>query len=176
MTISILDEKTISVLEGACNLQMLEQMANEIVIRDEESARQGLAMALQSRKLKNQTIASKQEILRPNLDFQKAVNKMAGDLKTRYEAIEKRLESEVVEWIRKENENPFHQIDSLQVEDGTLAIKKVWSFEIVDEQAVPAEFRIIDETAIDIAVQKGMRKIPGVKIFEKEEITMRVKN
>ena len=44
--------------------------------------------------------------------------------------------------------------------------KKVWTFEIVDENQIPREYLIPAEKLIRARVQQGMRNIPGVRIFQ----------
>ena len=56
---------------------------------------------------------------------------------------------------------------------GSVSAKKVWDFEIVDEKAIPAEFLTVNERAIRAAVRAGTRNIPGVKIYQKEELSVR---
>ena len=62
------------------------------------------------------------------------------------------------------------------VEDGKLSKVKKWTWELEDEVAVPREYLALDAKKIDDAVKQGVRNIPGIKIFEKEEISMRIKN
>jgi hypothetical protein len=46
-----------------------------------------------------------------------------------------------------------------------------WTFEVVDRNQVPNGYWIIDEAAIKAEIAKGVREIPGVRIYE-EAITM----
>jgi hypothetical protein len=56
---------------------------------------------------------------------------------------------------------------------GTASTKKVWKFEITDAQSVPREYLAVDEKAIREAVKAGVRSIPGVNIFETNDIAIR---
>jgi hypothetical protein len=56
---------------------------------------------------------------------------------------------------------------------GSTTIRRVWDFEIVDEMAVPREYLAVDERKIGAVVKAGIRNIPGVYIFEKEELAVR---
>lgn len=56
---------------------------------------------------------------------------------------------------------------------GTATVKKVWDFEVLDERQVPREFLIVNEKAIRAAVKAGVRNIPGVQIFETEQLAVR---
>ena len=60
-----------------------------------------------------------------------------------------------------------------RTESGSASQRKVWTFEIINEKAVPAEYRIIDEQLIKDAVRMGTRDIPGVRIFEETKVVFR---
>ncbi|WP_420147058.1 hypothetical protein [Spirosoma sp.] len=45
-----------------------------------------------------------------------------------------------------------------------------WSFEVVDSLGVPLEFLMINESAVKEAIRSGVRKIPGLRIYQ-EPIT-----
>ena len=51
--------------------------------------------------------------------------------------------------------------------------KMVWKFEILDPTAIPMAYCSIDEKKIRAAVAEGAREIPGVKIYEDVQISMR---
>jgi hypothetical protein len=58
---------------------------------------------------------------------------------------------------------------------GSVSTKMVWDFEIVDEVKVPRNFMIVNEKAIRAAVKAGVRNIPGVKVYQKEELAVRAR-
>lgn len=53
---------------------------------------------------------------------------------------------------------------------GSAQIRKVWAFRIVDRALIPRQFLQVDEPAIRRAVVDGARSIPGVEIYETEQI------
>lgn len=53
---------------------------------------------------------------------------------------------------------------------GTVSTTKVWDFEIVDESQIPREFLMVDTTKIRKVVQAGLRNIPGVRIYERDQL------
>lgn len=55
---------------------------------------------------------------------------------------------------------------------GNVATRKVWKFEITDAGKVPAEYLVVDETKIRRDVNAGVREIPGVRIFQDEQIAV----
>ena len=56
---------------------------------------------------------------------------------------------------------------------GEVLTRKVWRWEILNGLEVPRVFLAIDRVAITEAVRKGAREIPGVRIFEVEELSIR---
>lgn len=58
-------------------------------------------------------------------------------------------------------------------ESGQSYITKTWDFEVTDAALVPREFCQPNEVAIRMAVRGGNREIAGVRIFEKENISIR---
>lgn len=158
------------------DIDMLENSAAAIGVRSEDDARGALSMALQARKLEKALDDSRAQIVKPHFDYQKAINKLVKDFKDKLTAIEQSLHKKIDKWIETERENPFTAIDKLEVEDGSLTTKKSYDFVVEDERLVPLEYMVIDAGAIEKAIKFGTRKIPGVKIIEKTETTLRVKN
>jgi len=58
---------------------------------------------------------------------------------------------------------------------GATQVRTVWDFEIEDETKIPREFLQPNITAIRAAVKAGVRNIPGVRIFQKEELAVRAR-
>lgn len=50
---------------------------------------------------------------------------------------------------------------------------KFWNFEIIDAELVPRNYLVIDSSLIRGAIRDGVRKIPGVRIFEDRRISIR---
>lgn len=55
----------------------------------------------------------------------------------------------------------------------TKGITTTWKHEITDEALIPKEYMLIDEVAIRKAVKAGERNIPGVRIYEHKNLTVR---
>jgi predicted urease superfamily metal-dependent hydrolase len=140
-------------------------------VKDEESARQALSCSLQARKFKNRV-----EIVRPHLDFQKAVMKICKDLFLNLEEIEKDFATKVTKWMHEQRDNPFTRIDEIEVEDGCLSTKTAYVYLVKDESAVPREFLAVDEAKVKAAIAQGVRNIPGLEIQTTQVAQLRVKN
>lgn len=165
------------ILSKQINFPAIEEKVASHIVFDENSAKEGLSMALQMRKLKNQVEASRDEIIRPILDYQKDINKIVKDLRSKIESIEQRLQEKISAWMEQEKkDNIFHSVDQIEVEDGTISCRKVWDFEIENILLIQRSYLVPDEKLIKDLIKKGVRTIPGIKIFEKEEFQMRVKN
>lgn len=59
------------------------------------------------------------------------------------------------------------------MEGGSASMKKVWKYEIVDPTLIPGAFWIIDEKAIQKAINLGARDIPGTRIYEDIQVAVR---
>jgi hypothetical protein len=55
----------------------------------------------------------------------------------------------------------------------SATVKKVWKAEVIDEAQVPREFCKVHLPAINAAVKNGTRSIPGVRIFEDDQVAVR---
>lgn len=162
------------------DLAPLISKASNYLVEDEESASQALSMSLQARKIRKQLDETRLSIIRPHLDFQKAINKIVKEYEAKLEEIENNLKSKLDEYLQKSastnNASFIARSKEIFVEDGKLSKVKKWTWELEDEAVVPREYLALDAKKIDDAVKQGVRNIPGIKIFEKEEISMRIKN
>ena len=120
------------------------------------------------------------EIVRPHVDFQKSINKIVKEYEAKLEQIEENLKNKLDAYLKEStstNNASFMVMEKeMTVEDGKLKKVKKWTWELENENLIPRDYLCIDEKKIAEAVKQGVRNIPGIKIFEKEEITMRVKN
>ena len=64
---------------------------------------------------------------------------------------------------------------TVRVASGSATMRDVWAYEIVDPAQIPEEYKVIDEKRIAAVVKAGVRNIPGVKIFQKQEVTVRTR-
>lgn len=58
---------------------------------------------------------------------------------------------------------------------GAMTDRKVWDFEIERPELVPGAFKVVNEKAVRAAVNAGTREIPGVRIFQREDISIRAR-
>jgi hypothetical protein len=55
---------------------------------------------------------------------------------------------------------------------GSATVKKVWAFEITAPADVPREYLTVDEKKIREAVRAGVREIPGVRIYQDDQLAV----
>lgn len=161
---------------GQLGLDLMQDAAEKFQVTSEENARNALSMALQSRKLEKQMELTRVELTRPHVDYQRAVNKLAKDFKEKLESIEKQLHKKIDGWIQVNKDNPFISVEEIRVEDGILYTQKSWQYEIIDDSAVPREYLQINENRVESEIKKGIRNIPGIRIYQAEKTVLRVKN
>lgn len=166
------------VIARTIDLSPFIDAAENFEIVDRESAKQGLSMSLQARKLKQALDKTRADITRPAFDFQKAINKFAKTFETKLQEIEDALTIKLKAYIKNspETNNLDLMNQSIKVEDGQLTKKMKWVFCIDNTDEVPREFLCVDEAKIKLAIKNGIRHIKGVQIYENMEIDMRVKN
>lgn len=173
-------DQATQLLSKKLDLNPLIARASNHTIENEESASQALSMSLQARKIRKQLDETRLSIIRPHLDFQKAINKIVKEYEAKLEEIENNLKNKLDEYLQKaaSSNNAIFIAKSKEmfVEDGKLSRVTKWAWELENEFLIPREYLILDEKKITEAVKQGIRNIPGLNIFEKEEITMRVKN
>lgn len=56
---------------------------------------------------------------------------------------------------------------------GSVTARMVWKFEVISASDVPRAYLVVDETAIRRAVGAGVREIPGVRIYQEEQLAGR---
>jgi hypothetical protein len=77
-------------------------------------------------------------------------------------------------------QNTINQADStnwltpeIAVIDKPKGVQMKWAFEITDRNQVPNGYWVIDEAAIKNDIAKGVREIPGIRIYEEAITTYR---
>ena len=55
----------------------------------------------------------------------------------------------------------------------TAYTRKVWTFAVVDEAQVPREYLSLDRQKVLGAIRAGVREIPGLRIYEETQVSIR---
>lgn len=56
---------------------------------------------------------------------------------------------------------------------GTVGTRKQWTFDVLDLSKVPVEYLMIDKVKVNGAIKTGVREIPGINIFETDNLNVR---
>lgn len=89
---------------------------------------------------------------------------------------EKRVKQE--EKLQEKNGNSNIVVEKtlpniVESKSGETRVSKRWTFEIEDEKKIPRCYLILDEIKVNDAIlREEVRKIPGLKIFQKENISV----
>jgi len=169
-------EKLESEIEKTLEIEWMRDKAMNYEVTCEDTAKHALSMALQSRKLEKTLEQSRTEIIKPHLDYQRAVNKLVKDFQAKLDNMEKSLQAKIEVWMNEQKENPFATVEEIRVDDGMIYTQKYWDFEIENPHLVPNNYKTIVDSLIEKDIKNGVRNIPGVKIIEKEKTMMRIKN
>ena len=71
--------------------------------------------------------------------------------------------------IVTQNSKPV--IESKHVtESGSASLKKVWKFKVNNIDEIPSGYLMVNESAIELAIERGIREIPGIEIYEDSNI------
>lgn len=62
---------------------------------------------------------------------------------------------------------------AVRTESAAAHQRKVWTFEILDAEAVPAEYKVVNDQAVRDAIKMGIRTIPGIRIYEESKTVFR---
>lgn len=157
---------TSSELKGATDLKGMVEIAENLHIHDLDTFKQALNMALQARRIDNEIEKARKEIVRPHLDFQKAVKTYADGIRLSLEKIEKTLTTKL---------EAFDKLANVKVESGSMSPKSSWAYTIENKELLPAQFLSPDEKKIKDAIDAGVRHIEGVRIYEEVKPLYRIK-
>jgi len=69
---------------------------------------------------------------------------------------------------------PMDAPTGIKTDFGTTSTRMVWAFKVANADMVPRHFLAVDEKAIRRAVAEGARSIPGVVIYEEEQLQTRL--
>ena len=65
------------------------------------------------------------------------------------------------------------EVQQQEKQVGAGMFKKFWDFELMDINQVPRSYLTLDERKVRQAVKDGLREIPGIRIFEREDFARR---
>lgn len=123
--------------------------------------------------LRDKVLSYRQEQERKRREEEERLRKLAEKEQARLEKkAEKKGEPTPPPIIVPTIEGPAKTV---QADYGTASIKQVWVHEIVDEQQIPREYLMVDEKKIAAVVKAGIRNIPGVRIYQTDQLAVRAR-
>jgi hypothetical protein len=88
----------------------------------------------------------------------------------REEAAKLAQDDRQAEQVRQESE---FKRQLAQASHSTDGVRMVWSFEVENISTVPRDYLMLDEQKVRNAIRAGIREIPGIKIFQKQQTVYR---
>lgn len=162
-------------------IQELSVRADHMIVESKQDAKQALDMAMQARKFASVIEKKRKEIIKPVLDYQRAVKEFADSLISEFDKIEKTLTKKISSYKESmehvQHEFPFslENLQEIESEEGCAKEKLQWRFEVEDLSKVPVEFLCLDEAKVKEAIKNGRHSIEGLKIFCEKTLHYRVK-
>lgn len=112
-----------------------------------------------------------------NKQFKEPLNELLAienDIKAgiiRYRSAEaKRIATQNVKREEKGKEL-VEQKKEINTDEGKIQVRKIWTFDIENENDIPREYLSVDSVKIRQAISGGVRDIKGIKIYQKESLS-----
>lgn len=94
--------------------------------------------------------------------------KTAEDQKIAKEEARRQAISDKAAEKRGEENTKVVEVERVEKTIGLTTTKKVWTWELEDEKAIPREYLLVNGIMLNQAIRDGVRDIPGVKIYQKD--------
>lgn len=104
---------------------------------------------------------------KPLLDLKKVYDAKFNPTLSGLETAEQVLKTKMTEYRLTLPEN---SVSTTRTSDAKATFVKVWRHRVVDAALVPREYLCVDESKISHVVKAGMRTIPGVEVYEEEQV------
>lgn len=165
----------IETIKKPINIERLTQAANELQVASLDAAEVAVEMLLQARKMKTRMDVARDIVFQPYSAFESAINRVISEVENEFEKIETNIREKLTAFLN--SPNPSAKIlCKIVTNDGSMTRSKKWAYEIEDEKKIAREFLKVDEKKLAAIIKAGIRQIDGLKIYETEEISFRVKN
>lgn len=110
---------------------------------------------------------------RAEAEAQRLIDKAAasGSQEAEEAAVEAIAEAQAAEAVA---DAPTPELSRVKTQLGvTAGLRDNWEFEVVNLNAVPAHFLMLNEAAVKLAIKQGARVIPGLKIENRPKVAIR---
>lgn len=117
--------------------------------------------------------------LKIRLDEEEKLQKLQKDLKSKNPE-KKQAAEEKVQEIKEHSVTTLSSVADLPTRKistggGTVSMKKVWKWKVIDKKKVPLEYLEVNEKMVNIVVKTGTRELPGFEIYEDVDVAGRTK-
>jgi len=177
--------------------KQIEKVLKEITdlkVTNDESSQKGAEMLSRLKKAKDALEKKRKEITKPLVDEKRDIDNYFKTFTVPVEEAERKMRNKMqvflsakAEQERKAQEKLAKQAEkngvelveapivpqAVQTEQGSVTTRKVWKFEVVDPSTIPGKYFVLDESLIRADVKAGVREIPGVRIYESDEVVVR---
>ncbi len=160
---------------------------DSVVILDDAEHKRSMQVFRKARKWRAEIEQARKRATEPFRNRINAINQTAREISAPLHEIEEKLETKALEykeWLQQEadrklkeaaalwdlEELPISSEISINTKDTVTCTRTTKRFRLKDLKAVPQEFVMINEEAINKAIKNGINEIPGIEIFE-ETIT-----
>ena len=105
----------------------------------------------------------------------RAEAELAAAMATTNAGLEKAIErdSEAAKAEARADAKPAEMARTRSESGAVATLRTTWEFEIVDPTQIPRSYMVVNEQAIRAAIRTGARKIPGVRVYEKQTAMVR---
>ena len=188
-----ISQKEIQTLEK--QVSPLVKKAGSYVINSVDSIEDASGFLRKVRDTENSIEKKRLELTQPLNQSLKAINLMFGQIKKPLEEARKLLTSKILNWkvaeqqrlekeearrraIQDAHEKAGHEVKAPVVLErpdnkiGNTQTTKYWTFEIIDFSKVPDELKVLNQVAVNSAIRGGARNIEGLKIVQKERLSI----
>lgn len=144
------------------------EYVKDMKIETRENVDMALNMAVEAINLNENIEATRKSIIEPSRRFQAEVNSLAKDFTEKLGDMKSTIVSTIEDWKTRNEE-----VGELGTPKVAVVESSEFEYEVEDYDAVPRQFLTVDEDRVKLAMKKGMRAIPGIKINTKKKLTLR---
>ena len=145
----------------------------ELEINDEDSCLIGTEFLIEAADVKKGIEEKRQFLVRPLQKHINDINAMFKGYAGQLGKADKTVRGKIVSYRTKDLGSIPEKTTTTT--KGRTTLTKTWTFEVEDAGLTPFEYLCIDEAKVKKAIAAGVRKIPGIKIFQKNGISVYTK-
>jgi hypothetical protein len=191
-------EWTISLEDFKGKIASLNQVSDSLAITDERSLETALDFSSEVLKVREKIETIRKELTKPHRQVVQNINDFAKRLTDSLDHIKSTLTLKLSQWHLKQEQAALKAKEeakaisetlginldiiapdakkSLSSSKASTAMRESVTFEVIDQDAVPDEYWVIDEKLIQKHIDAGKREIPGIRVFIEKNLIIRRKS